>query len=449
MISRMTMTSSAKRAAIALGLLAVLAGSGLGASGVLDPDAHASTDPAPSHGTSGVCLKSVAPTVLSTLGEVAMRVYHEGVSSERTAAALSFIARSIPLREAVERGDAQATRAAAEALTASGHMTNLKVFGRARTAAKGAGQVLANVGPPNALAPLRGTILSAQGVPIATFIASVWADNGFISEADGITQGAVALRVNGHSIAGSFALPSRKLPAHGTLTERGVAYQYTSFPAAVFPTGSLRVYLLRSISSTTALCGQSEQATLVHTLSRVASLIYEAEEGSTALKQLHRVQQDSALLQAVAARDQAATREAILGVLHAGTHVVRMHVLAANGSLLSDVGGPDVLAPVRGPLRLHGHTIGSVVLSIQDDLGYMLLAQRLAGLRVVMYRNPTHPKVVMSSFRVTPAGIPAEGKFRYQGHKYDVFTLHAEAFPSGPLRISVLIPIPYTSPPSS
>lgn len=446
MILRMTKTSSAKRAAIALGLFAALAGSGLGASGILDPDAHASAAPAPSHGTSGVCLKSVAPTVLSTLGEVAMRVYHEGVSSERTAAALSFIARSIPLREAVERGNAQATRAAAEALTASGHMTNLKVFALAGTAATGAGQVLANVGPPNALTPLRGTIIGAQGVPIATFIASVWADNGFISEADGITQGAVALRVNGHSIAGSFALPPGKLPTHGRLTEGGVAYQYTSFPATVFPTGSLRVYLLRSISSTTAICGQSEQDTVVHTLRRVASLIYEAEEGSAALKQLHSVQQDSALLQAVAARDQAATRAAILGVLHAGTHVVRMHVLAANGSLLSDVGGPDVLAPVRGPLRLHGHTIGSVVLSVQDDLGYLLLAQRLAGLGVVMHRES---QVVMSSFHTTPADIPAEGKFSYQGQNYRVFTLHAEAFPSGPLRISVLIPIPYSSPPSS
>ena len=66
--------------------------------------------------------------MLGALGDVAQRVYHEGVSSERTAAALSFIARSIPLREAVERDDPRAARAAAQALIATGHMTNLKVI---------------------------------------------------------------------------------------------------------------------------------------------------------------------------------------------------------------------------------------------------------------------------------------------------------------------------------
>jgi hypothetical protein len=438
MISRMTkIFSSAKRTAIALAVLAVLAGGGLSAAGILS--ARASTDhDLPPRG--GVCLKTVAPTVLDTLGHVAVRVYHEGVSSERTAAALYFIKSSIPLREAIERGDAQAIRAAARALVATGHMTNLEVLGSAGAAPR----VLADIGGPDALTPLHGTIIGASGVPIATFLTSVWADNGFISETEGLTEGAVALRENGHSIAGSFALPPGKLPTHGELTEQGVAYLYTSFSATVFPTGSLRIYLLRSISSTTALCGQSEQETLVHTLSRIASLIYAAEDGSIALKQLHRVQHDSALLEAVAARNEAATREAILGVLHAGTHVVRMRVLSADGGLLSDVGGPDVLAPVRGPLRLKGKTIGSVVLSIQDDLGYRLLALRLAGLSVVMYKNPAHPQVVMSSFRVSPTSIPTEGKLRYQGQNYRVFTLHAEAFPSGPLRISVLIPIPYS-----
>ena len=54
-----------------------------------------------------------AATVVSTLGKIAQRVYSEGVSSERTASALDFIARSVPLREAVERNDPRAARAAA------------------------------------------------------------------------------------------------------------------------------------------------------------------------------------------------------------------------------------------------------------------------------------------------------------------------------------------------
>lgn len=437
MISRIAELSSVKRTALALALLAALAGGGAGAIGSFDAGADPDASPA------DVCLKTAAPTVLGALGHVAMRVYHEGVSSERTASALRAISRSLPLREAVERGNAQATAAAAEALVTSGHMTSLRVLG------KGAGgsastQVLANVGVAAALTPLSGTITNAHGAPIATFLASVWADNGFVIETDGVTEGAVALRENGHSIGGSFELPPGELPAQGTLSARGVAYQYTSFPATAFPSGSLRVYLLRSISSMRALCGPSEKSVLVHTLRRVASLIYSAEGGSRALLQLRRVQHDRALLDAVAKRDPAAARRAIWGVLHAHTHVVRVRVSAADGSLLSDVGGPFVLAPVRAPLRLHGRTVGSVVLSIQDDLGYLLLTQRLAGLDVVMSTNPKHPKLVMSTLRPAPTSVPAQGPYSYRGHDYRVFTLNAKAFPAGVLRISVLIPIPYS-----
>ena len=59
-----------------------------------------------------------------------------------------------------------------------------------------------------------------------------------------------------------------------------------------------------------------------------------------------------------------------------------------------------MLAPVRAPLRAGAKTIGNVVLSIQDDFGYLLLAQRLAGLKVVMYSRSGPPQVVMRSFQV-------------------------------------------------
>ena len=201
------------------------------------------------------------------------------------------------------------------------------------------------------------------------------------------------------------------------------------------------MYLLKSIPSIAPLCARTRTDTVVNTLSRVARLIYAGETGASALAQVHRVQHNRPLLRAVAQREPEASRLAIDDLLN--EHIVRLRV-SSEGQLLSDVGGPDVLAPVRAPLRLKGKRIGSIVLSIQDDLGYLLLAQRLAGLRVIMYKSPTHPQVVMSSFRLPPAQIPAEGAFHYQGQNYRVFTLHAEAFPSGPLQIAVLIPIPYS-----
>jgi hypothetical protein len=434
MISRVATYLNAKRVvALALLVFALIAGyvSSLGGGS----PARASGDPQPG-GASGAC----GPTVLEALSQVTQHVYDEGVSSERTEIALRLIKGSRALREAVERGDAAAARAAAQALLASGHLTNLTVISGAKT--------LVDVGPEGALAPLHGSILSATGVRIASFVASVWADGGFLSELKGVVEGDVALREGNHSVDGSFALPARALPPAGTLTEHGTVFQYDSFPASVYPSGSLRVYLLRSASSTSHFCGTTTQDTLVNTLRRVAALIYAGEGGPHALLQVHRAQADSALLEAVAARNPVAARQAVVGLVYGHTHIVRLRVLAAGGRLLADVGGPYVLAPVRAPLRLHGKRIGELVLSIQDDEGYLRLARRLVGLDVLMYANPTtHPTLVKNSLGPGVGGfssVPASGLYHYRGRTFRVFTLDARSFPSGPLRIAVLVPIPYS-----
>jgi hypothetical protein len=430
MILRVRMPSIAARATVALALAGTLAGCGAGARSSLSALAS------PDHDVSAAC----GPTVLGVLGDIAERIYHEGVFSSRTASAVYDIERSIPLREAVERDDPGAALAAARALIATGHVTSLTVLRGANAAGTppAGAKRLAEVGADQALAPLRGVIAGVRGTPIATFIASVWADNGFLAEVDGLAEGLTALRENGRSIAGSFALPPGRLPAQGTLTEDGVGYRYTSFPAEADPSGSLRVYLLRTTASTAKLCGASQEDTVANVVSRVARLIYAGEVGPHALAQAHRVQHDQALLGAVARRDRQATHVAIDKLLN--EHIVRLRV-SAGGQLLSDVGGPYVLAPVGATLRLDGRPIGSFVLSIQDDLGYLRLAQRLVGVDVVIYRGS---QLVMSSFRRNPTQVPAGGQFRFDGHTYRAFTFNAQAFPSGPLRITVLIPIPYS-----
>jgi hypothetical protein len=423
MVPRVSKPSTASRVALACAILAALAGCGSSVRGGLSARASAEDS---AQVVPGAC----STAVLGALGHVAVRVYREGVSSERTGSALSFISRSIPLRAAVERDDPRAAQAAAQALLATGHMTNLRVL-------RG-GQVLADVGAPDALAPLHGTIASASGAPIGAFFTSVWADTGFVEETNGIAQGATALRENGRSIAGSFALGSGEPPPRGTLTAKGNTYAYTSFTAAAYPAGQLRIYLLKSIPSIAPLCGATPQDTLVNTLSRVARLIYTSEGGAHALTQVRRVQRYQPLLRAVAARDSAASRRAVEHLLH--EHVVRLRV-SAGGRLLSDVGGPYVLAPVHAPLHLNGRRIGSIELSIQDDEGYKRLAGRLAGLNVLMYMGS---RLVKNSLGPAPGTVPSSGMYRYRGRTFRVFTLHAEAFPSGPLRIAVLIPIPYS-----
>ena len=419
MVARVRSPSSTARAPalMLLAVLAVLAGCGSAGNG----------------GQTASAAKDCPATVLETLGRVLRRVYDEGVFSERTASARYLIGASPALRRAVQSGDAAAARTAALALLATGHMTNLRVMRGTRT--------LADVGGP-AVAPLRGTLNGAQGVPAASYVTSVWADSGLIAEGEGLAEGMVALRAKGRSVGGSFALPPGALPAEGTITRGHVLYQYTSFPAEAFPAGALRVYLLRPPRSTTALCGHTAQDTVFNTLSRVASLIYKAEAGRRTLPQIRRVQRNLPLLDAVARRDVAATTAAVKRLLN--EHIVRLRV-SAGGRLLSDVGGPYVLAPVSSELRLRGRTIGSFVLSIQDDEGYLRLVRRLAGLDVLMYMNPAHhPQLVKNSLGPAPGAVPASGPYRYRGRTFRVLTVHGTAFPSGPLLIRVLIPIPYT-----
>ena len=419
------MPSVAMRVAVAAAAIAGLAG--CGSSFQPTPVAHAgdASETAPLNPT-GEC----ASTVVHTLGDIAMRVYHEGVASARTASAVNLITHSLALRQAIEQDDPGAARTAGQALLATHHMTNLKVLVGSQT--------LLDVGGPDALAPLHGTIDGVRGAPIASFLASVWADHGYITETNGISEGGTALRAGTTSIAGSFPLPPGELPPEGVLTERHVSYRYTSFPVLAYPAGLRRVYLLRSLQSTAPLCGHTEEGTLVNTLSHIATLIYDGEAGRRTLTQVHRVQSNQALLSAVAKRDPAATEAAIKALLN--EHIVRLRVLAGS-QLLSDVGGPYVLAPVSAPLRLHGRTIGSFVLSIQDDLGYRLLAERLAGLDVLM---DVGSRVVMSSFDPPPSDAPTSGRFQYGGHTYHAFSFTGRAFPSGPLKITVLIPIPYS-----
>jgi len=180
-----------------------------------------------------------------------------------------------------------------------------------------------------------------------------------------------------------------------------------------------------------------EHAT-VNTLAKVAKQIYLGEAGSRAQVEVRRVQRDQPLLRALASRDAHATRAAVAALLT--KHLVRLRV-SAGGRLIADVGGPYVLAPVAAALRSGGRTIGEFVASIQDDEGYLRLARRLAGLHVLMYMGPA---LVKNSLGPDPGDVPEEGRYVYRGHPFRTVTVHAEAFPRGPLRIIVLIPIPYT-----
>jgi hypothetical protein len=201
----------------------------------------------------------------------------------------------------------------------------------------------------------------------------------------------------------------------------------------------LRIVLL--IPRSALRCAGSPAQTHVATLGSVGERIYQEEAGSAYVRAtLHHIEADADFQHAVATRDLAATRAAIVGLFAAHIHVVRVRVNVSEPSgaqrFFYDLGGPYVLAPVHGTLRSAGKLVGHFSFAIQDDAGYMKLAHRFTGAEVLM---STGAKQVQGTLQPGPASVPARGAVSYDGRDYQAYSFTGEAFPSGPLRISLLV----------
>ncbi len=120
---------------------------------------------------------------------------------------------------------------------------------------------------------------------------------------------------------------------------------------------------------------------------------------------MRHIEHSSAFQHAVAAHDATASALAIVGFFGEHIHVVRVRV-TTNGRLLEDLGGPYVLAPVRGAVRSGGRVVGQFEMAIQDDAGYLRLAHLFTGAEILMR---TGARQVMGTLSPGPANVPARG----------------------------------------
>ncbi len=189
-------------------------------------------------------------------------------------------------------------------------------------------------------------------------------------------------------------------------------------------------------------CGGATDATYLASDFAVARQIDIGEHVGNAVKRaLHTIESDQLLSAAVAAGDLPAVRSEVLALVYNHEHIVRLRV-TRGGRVLDDLGGPLVLAPVRGVLRSGGALVGRFVMSIQDDAGYRKLAERLVGARVVITdRGGT----LMSDVAAPSAALPARGAVTLAGRRYLVASFADGRFPTGTLRISLL----FAAPPST
>jgi hypothetical protein len=186
-------------------------------------------------------------------------------------------------------------------------------------------------------------------------------------------------------------------------------------------------------------CAGLTTQTLVATDGMVAERIYRGElTGPATVSDSHQVESYQPLLKALADNNGTAIHTAVVSLVYSHTHIVRLRV-SRGGSLLADVGGPYIIAPVGGSLYYHGRLVGTYLLSVQDDLGFVGLETRLIGTPVVLYVR--HSRVPLKgTVRPGSAKIPDRGTFVIHRRAFQAYSFNAKAYPTGVLRISLLHP---------
>jgi hypothetical protein len=202
-------------------------------------------------------------------------------------------------------------------------------------------------------------------------------------------------------------------------------------------------------------CAAATAQTLVGVDGNVAERIYRDElAGSGTIADKHQVEEYGPLLSALArsnalakgggAGNRAAVKEAVNAVteavhqlVYSHTHIVRLRVMQG-GKLLADIGGPYIIAPVGGSLRLHGRVVGSYLLSVQDDLGFVGLETRLVGVPLILHVGAVRVPL-QGTIRTGSVAIPNRGAVVVGGTHFQAYSFNAKAFPTGLVRISLLL----------
>ena len=179
--------------------------------------------------------------------------------------------------------------------------------------------------------------------------------------------------------------------------------------------------------------------TVIGQLLHEAKLRYGEEvHGIAVHKQLRRIAADSALLQALSTHDLTSLRTAVgLEQKTKHAHVSRLRVMQGT-RVLADAGVPFVVAPSAMTLRdAAGHAIGTLQVSIQDEIGYVRYMHRNFPVDVVV--RGSRPNHVRTSLRAAlNVKLPDRGSVTIAGRRYQVRSFHREALGHEPVKIWIL-----------
>ena len=362
------------------------------------------------------------------LGVIANHVYHELSGGRIARPATERLASSPALIAAAEADDPTAARAALVPLL-RGQLVRVRITV--------AGRTLLEYGKTNAVAPVSTPLKDAAGSTIGEITASEQEVAGYADTIHTIAGVQVLVSAGTRFLGGSARAAPSHIPSGGELSWRGTRYAVYSFPGTGFPKIALRTYLLAPVPRASA-CARTAAETAADAIGVAAERIYREEQsGAQAKVVVNDFERSRSFQEAVVSDDPPATEAAIVAFFKSTLHVVRVRATLGE-KLVADVGGPHVLAPIRGDVRdARGHIVGHFLLSVQDDLGYVILAHRFAGVQVFLSEGG---RLLLGSTSPAPPDVPERGEVLYRGLPYRAYSFTAEAFPTGTLQVRLLVP---------
>jgi hypothetical protein len=369
-----------------------------------------------------------ADAVARADGSISEHVYHELSGGRIALPATERVAASTALLASIEAKDPRAARKALAPLL-RGQLVRVRVSLGART--------FVEYGSATGIAPVSTPLKNAEGRTIGTVTAAEEGVYGYAGTLYAITEAQVFARAGGRSLGGASSPGPSSIPDKGEISYKAKRYAVYSFAGAGFPQKHLRVFVLAPVPPAST-CAATPAETAIAAIGATAKRIYREEQSGAATRAVvHEFENSRAFQEAVAGDNPEATRAVIVKFFEGTLHVVRVRATLGE-KLVADVGGPHVLAPIRGDVRdAQGRIVGHFLLSVQDDLGYVILAQRFAGAQVFLYENK---QLLQGSTAPAPLSIPHHGEVLFDGVDYHVYSFTAEAFPKGPLEVSLLIP---------
>lgn len=351
----------------------------------------------------------------SELADVARRIYTQSINGRGVTTAVRRLHRITALATALETGDRAAVRRVF--LPIRHQIVRIELFRGKR--------LVYSYGHAPTFAPIRGSLRDAQGHRAGRFVLAVTDQAAYAGLVTRLTGAAVTFthqqaRAGLSTVAGGTVL---RLASH-------------AYPGS----GPLQVGV-RIPTPPRSLCGTDPADTRLNTIAYVGRRLLQAEAGSHGVRlTLRHVANDPAFRAATAANDPIAIRHAIIFDFFRdhSFHVVRVRVTRGT-KLIYDLGGPYALQPASGTVRSpDGRTSATFSLAVQDDTGYIKLMHRFTGAAIQLV-SPLG-KVPGSTLEPGPAQIPDHGSVTWKGRRYLAESINGTAFPSGLLRVSLLVP---------